>query len=83
MLQRLLVDRFQLQVRTEQRAATIFELVVAKGCPMLTSSKGDNPARRGCLPHPAACTDVSMDDFADYLSAVVMSQLVVNKTDLP
>ena len=82
MVQQLLAERFQLQVRRETRPATIYELVVARGGAKIAASAGDNPTRRGCWPYPATCTDVSMDDFADYLSDVVLGATVVNRTGL-
>ena len=80
MLRELLASRFQLKVHTDHREGQLFELSVARGGPRAVPSKQDNPARRGCLPYPAECTDVSMADFADYLSSVVLSQVVVDRT---
>ena len=34
------------------------------------------------MPYPANCTSVSMEAFAEYLSAVVLSRPVRNKTGL-
>jgi len=82
MVRALLIARFQLRVHTDQREGPLFELTVARGGAKLTPSKGDNPTRRGCLPYPADCTDVSMADVADYLSSIVLSQVVVDRTDI-
>jgi uncharacterized protein (TIGR03435 family) len=82
MVRALLADRFALKVHTDRKAGSIFELAVAGGGAKLTVTKGDNPSRRGCSPYPTACTDVSMSDFADYLSDIVLSEVVVNKTGL-
>jgi len=82
MLRALLAQRFALKVHSAQKAGSIFELSVAGAGAKLTSAKGDNPSRRGCSPYPAACSDVSMADFADYLSAIVLSEVVVDKTGL-
>jgi uncharacterized protein (TIGR03435 family) len=42
MLQNLLVDRFQLRIRREQREGKVFELVISKGVPKLKPSKADS-----------------------------------------
>jgi uncharacterized protein (TIGR03435 family) len=82
MVRGLLASRFQLRLHSDQREGPLFELVVAGGGPKAVPSKQDNPTRRGCLPYPAECTDVSMVDFADYLSSVVLSQVVVDRTGI-
>ena len=82
MVRQLLAERFALKVRSERKQGSTFELSVARNGAKLTPAKGDNPSRRGCFPFPATCTDVSMADFAEYLSAIVLSQVVADKTGL-
>ena len=86
MIRRLLVDRFKLVMRVEQKTMTVYALTITKGGPKLQKSavaEKDcifDTDQQGChtfvggLGHPLNAEAINMDDLADYIS---------NWTDLP
>ncbi|HEY1766891.1 MAG TPA: TIGR03435 family protein [Terracidiphilus sp.] len=75
MVQALLVNRFQLRVRTEMKERPVYALVVAKGNPRLTPSMTQPDPQNAPLPRLAftargelTAKFVSMAFFADWLS---------------
>jgi uncharacterized protein (TIGR03435 family) len=85
MLQKLLVERFQLTFHREPREMPAYVLVVAGGGPKLNKSGGDPNGLpglffkgMGVLP----AINATMADFTGVLQAVVLDRPVVDKTGL-
>jgi len=86
MIRRLLVDRFKLVMRVEQKTMTVYALTITNGGPKLQKSAvAENGCifdtdQQGChnfvggLGHPLNAKAINMDDLADYIT---------NWTDLP
>jgi uncharacterized protein (TIGR03435 family) len=92
LIQAMLVDRFHVQVKTEMRSVSGFEVVVAKGGPKLQSAQKNTGYRgiylvaHGDAPTERECRAIreDMDNFADVLShtAEAHGKPVVNHTGL-
>lgn len=85
MLQKLLVDRFQLKFHRDQKELSMYTLTVAKNGHKLTPSSSDPHAaprlafaKLGLLP----AGNASMDEFVGQLQAVVLDKPVLNRTGL-
>ncbi len=84
-LQRLLADRFQLQLRRESTQMPIFALVVAKGGPKkltVTKSTGDPQLNTKAGNGMLNATGVDMATFAKFLSEGQTGRPVVDATGL-
>jgi bla regulator protein blaR1 len=84
-LQRLLADRFQLELRRESTPMPIFALVVAKGRPkklMSTKSTGDPQLNANPGNGELAATGVDMATLAKFLSEGQTGRPVVDMTGL-
>jgi uncharacterized protein (TIGR03435 family) len=83
MWQKLLSDRFHLELRHEERQTTVFDLVVAKGGAKLKlagQATTSNPLRVPGVQH-AFMRRETMDDFANFLAELVEAP-VRNRTEL-
>jgi uncharacterized protein (TIGR03435 family) len=80
MLQTLLVDRFQLKTREEAKEFPVYDLVVDKGGPKVTSLKPDDPGncRRD---NSEICGLRTMAQLADFLTNT-LGQPVFDKTEI-
>jgi uncharacterized protein (TIGR03435 family) len=89
-LQKLLVERFQLQFHHEKRELPAFALVIAKGGPKLTPGDGDVKAHQnmgfagGSFAQPmlAHGINASIGDFIGEMQRVLMDRPVVDETGL-
>ena len=85
MIQKLLVDRFQLTFHREPRELPVYELTVAKDGPKLTPSKAD-PASlpgmgfRGFGNMPVS--NATMTDFAAMMQGMVLDRPMIDHTGL-
>lgn len=87
MLQALLAERFKLAFHREERTASVYALVVAKGGPKLTAAdKSRCPAANGCgfdaTPTQIVGTSVAMPQLAIRLSRSI-GTIVIDRTGLP
>ena len=92
MLKTLLVERFKLAARVEERPTAAYALVVAKGGPKLKESTPTGPTEQLCRPADGspeqihvACEHISMANLAKSLPNLApryVTMPVVDKTDL-
>ena len=88
-VQKLLIDRFQLQLRHEKREMSAFALVIAKGGPKLTPGDGNVKAHQGMrfvggvgqTMHGSG-VNASIGDFIGELQRIVMDRPIVDETGL-
>ncbi|HEY4355770.1 MAG TPA: M56 family metallopeptidase [Acidobacteriaceae bacterium] len=84
-LQRLLADRFQLELRKESTPMPIFALVIAKGGPKqlaVTKSSGDLQLNSKASNGDLNATAMNMDSLAKFLSEGQVGRPVVDMTGL-
>jgi uncharacterized protein (TIGR03435 family) len=88
-VQKLLIERFQLQIRHEKREMQAFVLVIAKGGPKLTPSDGNVKAIQsmsfGGAPGQTMYgrgVNASIADFIGELQRIVMNRPIVDETGL-
>lgn len=88
-VQKLLIERFQLQMHSEKRRMPAFALVVARGGPKLTPGDGNVKAHQqmmlGGAPGQTMFVigvNASIDDFIGELGRVVVDRPIVDQTDL-
>jgi len=88
-VQKLLIERFQLQIRYEKREMQAFVLVIAKGGPKLTPSDGNVKAIQsmsfGGAPGQTMYgrgVNASIADFIGELQRIVMNRPIVDETGL-
>ena len=88
MLQKLLVERFQLAFHREQKVFSIYELEVAKGGPKLKASAAakDEPAALISTVYPQKVVlparNATMGDLASLMQRAMLDRPVVDKTGL-
>jgi uncharacterized protein (TIGR03435 family) len=94
MLKKLLADRFNLTFHREKKEFSIYELTVARGGPMITTStalsdEASNvtstlyPASSGGIDHALLpAHNVTMQQFASVLQRAILDRPVVDKTGL-
>jgi uncharacterized protein (TIGR03435 family) len=88
-LQKLLIDRFQLQLHHEKRDMSAFALVIAKSGPKLTPGDGNVKANQGIgftggvgqTMHGSG-VNASIGDFIGELQRIVMDRPIVDETGL-
>jgi uncharacterized protein (TIGR03435 family) len=88
-MQKLLTDRFQLQLHHEKREMPAFALAIAKGGPKLTPGDGNVKAHQGMgFVGPPGQTmhgngvNASIADFVGELQRIVMDRPIVDETGL-
>ena len=88
-VQKLLIDRFQLQIHHEKREMPAFVLVIAKGGPKLTPGDGNVKAHQsmgfGGAPGQTMYgggVNASIGDFIGELQRIVMNRPIVDETGL-
>jgi len=88
-VQKLLIERFQLQIHHEKREMPAFALVIAKGGPKLTPGDGNVRANQGMsFVGPPGQTmhgygmNASISDFIGELQRIVMNRPIVDETGL-
>jgi len=88
-MQKLLIERFQLQIHHEKRAMPAFALVIAKGGPKLTPGDGNVKAHQsvgfGGAPGQTMYgggVNASIGDFIGELQRIVMNRPIVDETGL-
>ncbi|MGD0480938.1 MAG: TIGR03435 family protein [Terracidiphilus sp.] len=88
-VQKLLIDRFQLQIHHEKREMPAFALVIAKGGPKLTPGDGNVKAHQsmglGGAPGQTMYgngVNASIGDFIGELQRIVMNRPIVDETGL-
>lgn len=86
MMQKLLVDRFQLKFHHEQKMLTVYELRVAQGGPKMTRDEVDSTGIMGmgfAAPGDLHIHNGSMKDFSLLtLQGIILDRPVVDKTNL-
>lgn len=88
-MQKLLIDRFHLQLHHEKREMSAFVLVIAKGGPKLTPGDGNVKAHQGVgfsggvgqTMHGGG-VNASIGDFIGELQRIVMDRPIVDETGL-
>jgi uncharacterized protein (TIGR03435 family) len=88
-VQKLLMDRFHLQIHHEKRVMPAFALVIAKGGPKLTPGDGNVKAHQsmGFIGAPGQTmqgygVNASIGDFIGELQRIVMARPIVDETGL-
>jgi len=88
-VQKLLIDRFQLQLHHEKREMPAFALVIAKGGPKLTPGDGNVKVNQGMgfIGAPGQTmhgygVNASIADFIGELQRIVMDRPIVDETGL-
>lgn len=88
-VQKLLIERFRLQIHHETRVMPAFALVIAKGGPKLTPGDGNVKAHmhmgfRGAVGHMmyGYGVNASIGDFIGELQRIVMARPIVDETGL-
>lgn len=88
-VQKLLIERFHLQLHYEKRIMPVFALVIAKGGPKLTPGDGNVRAHQsmGFVGAPGHTmhgygVNASIGDFIGELQRIVMARPIVDETGL-
>jgi uncharacterized protein (TIGR03435 family) len=85
MVQKMLVERFQLAFHKEKKELSVYAITVAKGGVKMTKAEpgGSLPGFGGRGPGSIVVRNAKMEEFAGFLQSRIVDRPVVDQTSLP